>query len=62
MAPRPSRPPKQRRWRITLIRHKGHYLGTVEAADPDAAIKTLIEEFGITDRERQRRLIAQPIA
>ncbi len=56
-------PPKAalRRWRITVIRHKGERLGTVEAPDAVAAIKVAIEQFGITDSERQRRLLAQPI-
>jgi hypothetical protein len=30
---------KLRQWRITLIRHKGERLGTVEAPDADTAIK-----------------------
>jgi hypothetical protein len=42
-------------WRITIIRKKGEYLSTVEA------IKVPIREFGITDPERLRRLIAQRI-
>jgi hypothetical protein len=50
-----------RQWRIVLIRKKGERIGTVEAPDAEAAIKVAIEEYGITDPERQRRLVAQPI-
>lgn len=50
-----------REWRITLIRQKGEYIGMVDAPDAEAAIKIAIEEFGITDPQRQRRLVAQPI-
>jgi hypothetical protein len=49
-------------WRITIIRKKGERLGTVEAATADEAIKVAIKEFGITDPERQRRLVAQRVA
>jgi hypothetical protein len=34
-------------------------IGHVEAPDAETAIKKAIEEFKITDPERQRRLIAQ---
>ena len=37
------------------------YLGTVEAPDAEAAIKVAIREFGIADKERQRRLAAQRV-
>ncbi len=53
--------PTTRRWRITLIRKKGARLGTVEAPDAVAAIKVAIEQFGITDPQQQRRLVAQLI-
>jgi hypothetical protein len=50
------------KWRITLVRKKGERLGTVEAADADEAVKVAIKTFEITDRERQRRLVAQRIS
>jgi hypothetical protein len=53
--------PKLRRWRIVLIRQRGQFVGTVEAADAESAIKVAIREYDITDSERQRRLIAQPM-
>ena len=61
MARRPTRPEKRlREWRITLIRAKGHYLGRVEAADAESAIKRAIEEFQVDEAHRSR-LIAQPV-
>lgn len=32
-----------------------------QAADAEAAMRVVIEEYGITDPERERRLVAQPI-
>jgi len=37
-------------------------LGTIDAPDRDAAIAKAIDEFRITDQERQRRVIVRPIA
>jgi hypothetical protein len=50
-----------REWRITLVLAKGQYLGRVEAPDAETAIKVAIQQWGITDPQRQRRLVAQPI-
>jgi hypothetical protein len=44
-----------------LIRQRGQFVGTVEAADAESAIKVAIREYDITDPEQQRRLIAQPM-
>jgi hypothetical protein len=46
-------------WRIYEFRSEGRYIGSVTAADDKAAIEKAIEEFGITDPRRQRRLVAQ---
>ena len=45
-------------WRITEIRKRGYYIGSVEATTADEAIKTAIEEFGLNP-ERAKRLVAQ---
>ena len=50
-----------REWRITIIRKRGETLGTLWAPDAEAAIKRAIEDYGITDPHRQRRLVATPI-
>jgi len=34
------KPQASRKWRIHIIRRQAQYLGSVEAADADAAIKT----------------------
>jgi Ser/Thr protein kinase RdoA (MazF antagonist) len=49
-------------WRITLMRKRGHLLGTVEAPDQAAAIRAAIEEFEIHDPEEQKHLVAQRIS
>jgi hypothetical protein len=54
------RKPALRSWRITLIRHKGERLGTVEAPDAETAIKMAIEQFGVSEAHRAR-LIALPV-
>jgi hypothetical protein len=46
-------------WRIHEIRDKGRYIGSVLAADEREAIDKAIEEFGISEPRRQRRLFAQ---
>jgi hypothetical protein len=49
-------------WRITLIRNQsGLRIGTVLAVTAEEAIKVAIRDYGITDPERQRRLIAQRV-
>jgi len=45
-------------WRITEIRKKGHYLGTVEAATAEEALARAAKEFDLPP-ERAKRLVAQ---
>jgi hypothetical protein len=53
-------PAKPITWRITEIGGKrGHYVGSVLAADDKAAIEKAIEEFEVTELHRRRRLVAQ---
>ena len=51
----------ERDWRISKIGQRGRFIGHVRASDSDAAIKAAIKSFKITDREQQRRLVAQPL-
>jgi hypothetical protein len=47
-------------WRISLIKATpAAIVGYVEAPNAEAAIAKAIEEFKITDPQKQRRLIAQ---
>ena len=55
------RKPKLHRWRISLIRKEGEFLGVVDALGEAAAIKQAIKQFFITDPKRQRRLVAERI-
>jgi hypothetical protein len=54
-----AKAPKLHHWRIYLIRKKGELIGSVEAPDEKTAIAAAIEKYGITDRERQKRIVAQ---
>ena len=60
----PRRPAKQTpvaEWQITRVAKKGIYLGKVEAADAETAIKAAIEKFNIKpqyqDRLAARRIV-----
>ena len=47
------------RWLIYRIRGTpAQFVGSVQAPDEQSAIKEAIKEFGITDPEQQKRLIA----
>ena len=51
----------KRRWRIVLMRKTGEVLGTVEAADTQAAQKVAAIQFEL-DEQQQRRLLVQELA
>ena len=50
----------KRRFRIVLMRKTGEVLGTVEAADPQAAEKVAAIQFELDEFQR-RRLLAQEL-
>jgi hypothetical protein len=53
---------KMYRWRISRIRSSpAEFIGYVDAPDEATAIKKAIEEFGITDPEKKKRLVAQRV-
>jgi len=59
----PRRPAKQRtvaEWQISRVAKKSIYLGKVEAADAETAIRTAIKRYDIK-REHQDRLAARRI-
>ena len=62
MAKRANKPSDDKEWIALVVGKKAQRLGTVKAADAEAAIATAIDEFGITDPERQRRVIVRPVA
>jgi hypothetical protein len=49
---------KLRTWRISIIRKRGQYLGTVEAPNERAAQAVAMAEFDLSDEQR-RRLVVQ---
>jgi hypothetical protein len=53
--------PKGIEWRVSEVRSKGHYLGTVSAPTLEEALKVAAKEFGLSE-QRAKRLIAQPKA
>jgi hypothetical protein len=46
-------------WKIYLIRKRGEFIGSVDAADEKSAIAAAIEKYSITDPEQQKRIVAQ---
>jgi hypothetical protein len=49
-------------WRITRIKgSRAEVIGRVRATDDKTAIERAIEEYGITNREHQKRLVAQRV-
>ena len=49
---------KLRSWRVSIIRERGQYLGTVEAPNEKAAEAAAVAEFELSDDQR-RRLVVQ---
>jgi hypothetical protein len=49
----------KRRWRIVLIRSKGEVLGTVDAADANAAEKVAAIQFELDEFQRRRLLVRE---
>jgi len=47
---------KLRSWRVSIIRKRGQYLGTVEAPNEKAAEAVAVAEFDLSDEQRR----AQP--
>jgi hypothetical protein len=64
ISPGPCDPPKKkdaaklRSWRVSIIRKRGQYLGTVEAPNERAAEAAAVAEFDLSDEQR-RRLVVQ---
>jgi hypothetical protein len=49
---------KLRSWRVSIIRKRGQYLGTVEAPNEKAAEAAAVVEFDLSDEQR-RPLVVQ---
>ena len=60
MAARTAKPKAPAVWQISRVAKKAIYLGQVEAAEAEAAIRTAIKKFDI-EHEHQARLAARRI-
>jgi hypothetical protein len=50
---------KLRSWRVSIIRKRGQYLGTVEALNEKAAEAAAVAEFNIRDDQRRRLIVRE---
>jgi hypothetical protein len=50
---------KLRSWRVSIIRKRGQYLGTVEAPNEKAAEAAAVAEFDLSDEQRQRLVVRE---
>jgi hypothetical protein len=50
---------KLRIWRVSIIRKRGQYLGTIEAPNENAAEAAAVAEFDLSDEQRRRRVVSQ---
>jgi hypothetical protein len=50
---------KLRSWRVSLIRKRGQYLGTVEAPNEKAAETAAVAEFDLSAEQRQRLVVSE---
>jgi len=53
MQERASTVTKLRSWRVSIIRKRGQYLGTVEASNEKAAEAAAVAEFDLSDEQRR---------
>jgi restriction endonuclease Mrr len=60
MPNRPRKPTaaKLRSWRVSILRERLRYLGTVDARDEKTAAAAAVAEFNLSDEQR-RRLVVQ---
>jgi hypothetical protein len=60
MPNRPRKPTaaKLRSWRVSILRERLRYLGTVDARDEKTAAAAAVAEFNLSD-EQHRRLVVQ---
>jgi hypothetical protein len=48
-----------RSWRVSLLRQRARYLGTIEARDEKTAEAAAVEQFGLDDDERRRLAVRE---
>jgi hypothetical protein len=50
---------KLRSWRVSIIRQRGQYLGTVQAPNEKAAEAAAVAEFDLSDEQRLRLVVQE---
>jgi hypothetical protein len=50
---------KLKSWRVSLLRHRAEYLGTVEAPDERAAEVAAVAQFNLGEEERKRLAVRE---
>jgi len=50
---------KLRSWRVSIIRKRGQYLGTVEAPNEKAAEAAAVAEFDLSDEQLRRVVVSE---
>ena len=45
---------KLRSWRVSILRQRGQYLGTVQALDERSAEAAAVAEFNLNEEQRKR--------
>ena len=60
------RPPKKkptaaklRNWRVSIMRSRARYLGTVEARDERTAEAAAVEQFDLSEEQRRRLAVRE---
>jgi hypothetical protein len=59
--PSSKKPPKEalRSWRVSILRARAHYLGTVKAPDARAAEAAAVKQFLLDDEQRRRLAVRE---
>ena len=50
---------KLRSWRVSLLRQRAHYLGTVEAPDERTAEAAAVAQFDLDEEQRKRLAVRE---
>jgi hypothetical protein len=58
-APSKRKAEKFRSWRVSILRQRAHYLGTVEAPDERSAEAAAVAQFGLDEEQRKRLAVRE---
>jgi hypothetical protein len=50
---------KLRNWRVTILRQRAHYVGTVQAPDERSAEAAAVATFDLTEDQRKRLAVRE---